>query len=239
MAYLSIIIPAYNEEQRIASTLTKILCHLSAKSYQWEIIVVDDGSTDRTSAIAKEIIKDDNLTVLKNSTNYGKGYSVRKGVLASKGDIILFSDADLSTPIEELDKMLLWIEKGYDIVIGLRALPQSIIEGHQPWYRQTMGKIFNLLVRTFILKGFKDTQCGFKCFKRGTALKVFNLQKINGFAFDVEILYIAKKVGLKIKDVPVRWVNSPESKVHIIKGPLSMLMELFKIRFFDWKGYYS
>ena len=102
-----------------------------------------------------------------------------------------------------------------------------------------MGKIFNLLVRTFILKGFKDTQCGFKCFKRGTALKVFNLQKINGFAFDVEILYIAKKVGLKIKDVPVRWVNSPESKVHIIKGPLSMLMELFKIRFFDWKGYYS
>lgn len=239
MSYLSIIIPAYNEERRIVSTLQKMMDYLSAKDFAWEIILVDDGSIDRTSEVARGMIKDERLTVIKNPVNQGKGYSVKKGVLASNGEVILFSDADLSTDIEELDKMLLWINNGYDIVIGSRALPESIIAVHQPWYRQTMGKIFNLLVRTFILKGFKDTQCGFKCFKRKAAMKVFNLQKFTGFAFDVEILFAAKRLGLKIKELPVKWINSPESKVHLIKGSLYMLLELFKIRYYDWRGYYN
>ena len=239
MSYISIIIPAYNEEKRIAATLTKILNYLSAKDYLWEIILVDDGSSDRTVETAKEAIKDERLKVIKNPVNKGKGYSVKRGVMTSRGEIILFSDADLSTPIEELDKMILWLNEGYDIVIGSRALPESAIEIRQPWYREIMGKTFNVMVKNLGLSGFRDTQCGFKCFKREAALKAFNLQKINGFAFDVELLYIAKKFGIKIKDVPVRWINSPESKVHLIKGSLSMFMELFKIRFFDWKGYYS
>ncbi len=234
MIYLSIIIPAYNEERRIASTLTKILNYLSDRDYTWEIILVDDGSTDRTLYKAREVIRDERLIIIENPVNHGKGYSVKKGILASKGEILLFSDADLSTPIEEMDKMLSWIEKGYDIVIGSRALPDSIIELPQAWHRQTMGKIFNLLVHTVVLKGFKDTQCGFKCFKREGALKIFNLQRITGFAFDVEILLIARKFGFNIKEVPVRWMNSPESKVHIIKGSLSMLIELFKMWYY-WK----
>ncbi len=239
MIFLSIIIPAYNEEKRIPNTLLKLLNHLSTKSYQWEIILVDDGSTDRTSEIAREVIKNNNLTVIKNHLNQGKGYSVKRGVLASTGKVLLFSDADFSTPIEELDKMLLWIDEGYDVVIGSRALPESIIEMRQPWYRQLMGKTFNLLVKSLVLKGFNDTQCGFKCFTRESALQVFTLQRLPGFAFDVEILYIAQKCGFKIKEQPVRWINSPESKVHILKGPLSMILELLKIRFYDWKGYYS
>jgi len=239
MIFLSIIIPAYNEEKRIPNTLLKLLNYLSTKSYQWEIILVDDGSTDRTSEIAREVIKNNSLTVIKNHLNQGKGYSVKRGVLSSTGKVLLFSDADLSTPIEELDKMLLWIDKGYDILIGSRALPESIIETRQPWYRQLMGKTFNLLVQSLVLKGFNDTQCGFKCFTRESALRVFTLQRLTGFAFDVEILYIAQKCGFKIKEQPVRWINSPESKVRLLKGPLSMILELLKIRFYDWKGYYS
>ncbi|OGP11042.1 MAG: hypothetical protein A3G39_10180 [Deltaproteobacteria bacterium RIFCSPLOWO2_12_FULL_43_16] len=239
MIYLSIIIPAYNEEKRIGGTLIKMLNYLSAKNYSWEIILVDDGSADRTIEKAKEIIKDERLKVLKNPINHGKGYSVKKGILASKGQIILFSDADLSTPIEELDNMLSWIERGCDIVIGSRALPESVIKLSQPWHRQTMGKIFNLIVRMFVLSEIKDTQCGFKCFKSETTFKIFNLQRLNGFAFDVEILYIAKKFGLTIKEQPVKWINSPDSKVNLFKGPLSMLRELLTIKLYDIKGYYK
>jgi dolichyl-phosphate beta-glucosyltransferase len=234
MIYLSIIIPAYNEEKRIKNTLEKILDYLSTRNYTCEIILIDDGSTDRTSDKAREIIKGDRLVIIKNPVNMGKGYSVKNGILSSKGEILLFSDADLSTPIEELDKILLWIEKGYDIVIGSRALPESIIEMPQRWLRHTMGKIFNFLVQVFIINGFKDTQCGFKCFKREAAMRIFELQKLSGFAFDVEILLIARRFGFNIKEAPVRWMNSPKSKVHIIKGSLSMLMELFKILYY-WK----
>ena len=239
MVYLSIVIPAYNEEERIASALLKVINFLSVKKYLWEIIVVDDGSTDRTSEAVEKLIKnDERLAVIKNSVNRGKGYSIRTGVFASKGEVILFSDADLSTPIEELDKILPLIHVGYDIVIGSRALPNSIVEVPQSWHRQTMGKIFNILVRLFILNGFKDTQCGFKCFKREAAMRIFSLQRISGFAFDVEILLIAKRLGLKIKEAPVRWINSPESKVNLISGSLSMLFELLKIKLYDWRRCY-
>lgn len=239
MGYLSIIIPAYNEEKKVADTLVKVKGYLSTKGYPWEIILVDDGSSDRTVEVAREVIKDDGLIIIKNPSNKGKGYSVKRGILTSKGEVMFFLDADLSTPIEELDKMLPWIDKGYDIVIGSRALSDSIIEVPQPWYRETMGKIFNILVRAFVLKGFRDTQYGFKCFKRGAALRVFNLQRLSGFAFDVETLLIARKFGFKIKEVPVRWINSPDSKVGIISGSVSMLIEVLKLRFYDIKGYYN
>lgn len=239
MIRLSIIIPAYNEERRIGKTLNRIVEFLSQKHYSWEIILVNDGSTDRTSILASEVIKDERLMIVENPVKKGKGYSVKRGVLISKGETILFSDADLSTPIEELERMLPCLDKGYDIVIGSRSLPDSIIEISQPWYRHGMGKAFNILVRAFLLSGFKDTQCGFKCFKREAALKIFNLQRLSGFSFDVELLYIAKRFGLKIKELPVRWINSPDSKVGIIGGPVSMLMEILRIRFYDWKGYYK
>lgn len=236
--FLSIVMPAYNEEKRIKDPLRKIVGYLSSKGYDWEIILVDDGSIDRTSETAVKVVDDERLRIIKNETNRGKGYSVRTGVLASKGDLILMTDADLSTPIEELEKMLPWLENGYDIVIGSRALQRSLIEVPQPWYRSVMGRVFNFLVQKITLKGFKDTQCGFKCFTKGAAAQIFALQRIDGFAFDVEVLLIAAKLGFKIKEVPVRWVNSPQSSVNIFTGSASMFYELLKIRFFDWRGYY-
>lgn len=236
--FLSIVMPAYNEEKRIKDPLRKIVEYLSSKGYDWEIILVDDGSIDRTSEMAVKVVDDERLRIIKNETNRGKGYSVRTGVLASKGDLILMTDADLSTPIEELEKMLPWLENGYDIVIGSRALQRSLIEVPQPWYRSAMGRVFNFLVQKITLKGFKDTQCGFKCFTKGAAAQIFVLQRVDGFAFDVEVLLIAEKLGFKIKEVPVRWVNSPQSSVNIFTGSASMFYELLKIRFFDWRGYY-
>lgn len=234
MVYLSIIIPAYNEEKRVYATLTRAINYLSNKNYAYEIIVVDDGSTDGTPDIIKTIIND-KVVIIRNPVNQGKGSSVRRGVLASCGEIILFSDADLSADIAEMDKLLPWLNKGYDVVIGSRAAADSTIGLRQPWHRVLMGKTFNLLVRAFILKGFRDTQCGFKCFKRDAAMKIFNLQRLSGFAFDVETLFIADRLGFKIKEAGVVWKNSPESKVHLVKGSLSMLLDLFKIRFYHGK----
>ena len=197
--YLSIVIPAYNEEKRISTTLLKIKEYLNMQAFSWEIILVDDGGSDRTVEIAKNTLEGGRLTIIKNHTNCGKGYSVKSGILRSKGEIILFCDADLSTPIEELEKVLVFINSGWDIVIGSRALPDSDIQVRQRWYREIMGKAFNFIVRSFILDGFKDTQCGFKCYRREAALAVFGWQKIKRFAFYVESIYIARKMGFRIK----------------------------------------
>ena len=243
---LSIVIPAFNEEKRITTTLNRVLEYLSEKELSgsrgflsWEIIVVDDGSSDRTVETVRNITTDSRLRIVSNPVNMGKGAAVKNGVLSSAGDVILFSDADLSTPIEEVEKMMPLLESGADIIVGSRALPESAIIVSQPWYRKAMGRIFNLVVWVIAIKGFKDTQCGFKCFKRKAALSVFNVQRISGFAFDVEILYIAGKLGLKVKDVPVRWINSPDSRVKLLQGSLSMLKDILKIRLFDRAGYYG
>lgn len=230
--FLSIVIPAYNEEKRIEETLEKILNYLKTKNYQYEIIVVDDGSSDNTVKVLETIAKENkNIFILKNEQNSGKGYSVRKGVLESKGDYILFSDADLSTPIEEVEKLLHWLNQGFDVTIGSRGLKESDIKIHQPFYRELMGKFFNFLVQTLLIKGIKDTQCGFKCFKKDATKEIFKRQKIDGFGFDVEILYIAKKLNYKIKEVPVTWLNSPNSKVSPIKHSLEMFKDILKIKF--------
>jgi len=228
---LSVIIPAYNEENRLPATLKEIGSYLDQGKTDYEIIVVDDGSKDKTTLKVKEI-KNNNgrVQLLQNEKNRGKGFSVRKGILAAQGEYILFYDADGSTPISELEKLLEKLRAGYDIAIGSRGLKESQIRVRQPLYREYMGKIFNRLVRLLTVPGIADTQCGFKCFRRETARELFTLQKIKRFSFDVEILYLAQKGGYKIVEVPVVWMNSPVSRVGLIKDSLRMLFDLFRIR---------
>ncbi|MGB2629643.1 MAG: dolichyl-phosphate beta-glucosyltransferase [Candidatus Omnitrophota bacterium] len=229
---LSVIIPAYNEEKRLKNTLEGVSGYLSTQKYDFEIIIVDDGSDDRTFKIAEDFTKNNpsKITVLRNEKNRGKGYSVKKGVLASKGEFVLFSDADLSTPIKEIDKLLGFIDKGYDIVIGSRSTAGSDVRIRQPLYRQMMGKTFNLFVKALLFKDFNDTQCGFKLFRGDVARTIARELEIDGFCFDVEVLYIAKKKGYKIEEVGVAWVNSPQSKVQIVNSSIGMFFDLFKIR---------
>ncbi len=230
--FLSVVIPAYNEENRIVGTLREIEKFLLGKNYSSEIVVVDDGSKDRTIEVAKKAISKIPLSVLKNEVNSGKGASIKKGMLAARGKYRLFSDADLSTPIEELDKMLPFVQGDYGVAIGSRALRESKLEVRQPFYREMMGRIFNLFVRIIVIGNIKDTQCGFKLFTDEASENVFVAQKLKGFSFDVEILLLAKKYGFKIKEVPVRWINSPATKVSAFKDSLKMFLDLIKIRFF-------
>ena len=237
---LSIVIPAYNEEAVIKKTLEKVAEYLEGRYLSYEIIVVCDGCKDNTARLAEEAAKANHkIQVLDRKTNMGKGFSVRQGCLEAKGNYVIFTDADLSTPIDEIEKLLKWLEEGYDIAIGSRALKESDIQVRQAWYRQTMGKIFNLLVQTLAIKGIKDTQCGFKGFKKEVARKIFQRQAINGFGFDVEVLYIARMLGYSIKEVPVRWLNRAASKVNPLTHPLQMLTDLIRIRLRGWKGAYE
>ncbi|MBI5049031.1 MAG: glycosyltransferase family 2 protein [Deltaproteobacteria bacterium] len=238
--YLSIVIPAYNEEALIEKTLKEVVKYLEEKSFFYEVIVVCDGCKDNTAGLAKEAAKaNSKIRVLDRKANMGKGFSVREGCLEARGDYIVFTDADLSTPIQEVEKLLKYLQQGYDIAIGSRALKESDIRIHQPWYRETMGKTFNLFVQAITIKGVKDTQCGFKGFKKEVVQNVFSRQTINGFGFDVEVLYIAGKFGYKIKEVPIRWLNRKESKVNPLTHSLQMMTDLIRIRILDWKGAYE
>jgi len=229
--FLSVIIPAYNEENRIGQTITKICGYLAQQDYLSEIIVVNDGSTDDTFEKASEALKGmERSQVLSRLRNFGKGYSVREGVIVAKGQCILFSDSDLSTPIEELDKFLPWLEKGFDVVIGSRALPDSDIQIRQSLVRESMGKMFNVFVQMLVMKGIKDTQCGFKLFRREAVMDIFPRVKTKGFSFDVEVLLLSRKLGYRIKEIPVIWRNSPESKVKMVSGSLKMFLDLWRIR---------
>jgi dolichyl-phosphate beta-glucosyltransferase len=201
---------------------------LNNKGYKYEIIVVDDGSSDDTVAIAKAF--GGNVSVLSQSSNMGKGAAVRRGMLTATGDIRIFTDADFSTPIYEIEKILPKIEAGADICIGSRALDPSMIKEHQPFYREFMGKTFNQFVQVLFFKGISDTQCGFKGFTRAAAEKIFLKAKINGFSFDVELLYLASKAGLRVEQVSVEWYNDARSKVNPVKDSLMMLIELFRIK---------
>jgi dolichyl-phosphate beta-glucosyltransferase len=229
---ISIIIAAFNEEKRIIPSLLKIKEYVTRQDLPYEIIVVDDGSTDSTHTVVRDLIKDiPHLKVIHYVPNKGKGHALRTGVLASKGEIILLTDADLSTPIEELSKLLpLLRENKCDIVIGSRALALSEIVKKQPWWRQSMGRLFNKLVKALVIENFKDTQCGFKVFRGDVARSLFKEAQIDRFAYDVEILAIGKKRGCKIVESPVRWINSPESKVDPIRDSMQMLFDLLKIR---------
>ena len=229
---LSIVIAAYNEENRIGESLLKIKAYLDARDADCEIIVVDDGSTDNTKKVSADYkTKIANLKIISYPVNKGKGYALRQGVFASKGDAVLLTDADLSTPIDELARLLPLITgQEYDVVIGSRALETSKILKKQPWWRQGMGKIFNRIVRILVLDGFNDTQCGFKLFSGEAAKSLFKDARIDRFAYDVEILALAKKNGYRISEMPVRWINSPESKVNPIFDSVQMFLDLVKIR---------
>jgi dolichyl-phosphate beta-glucosyltransferase len=225
---LSIIIPAYNEETRIFRSLSKAIEYLDEHNYNYEIIVVDDGSTDRTVEILKNI--DKNVITISLGNNLGKGAAVRLGMLQATGKVRLFSDADFSTPIYEIEKLIDKINDGADICIGSRALDRSMVKEHQPFYREFMGKTYNKFVQMLVFKGITDTQCGFKAFTAQAAQTIFKLSKINGFSFDVEILYLARKFGMKVEQVAVEWYNDERSTVNPVTDAFMMFVELFRIR---------
>jgi len=236
---LSVVIPAFNEEGRIGETLEKIRNYLGARGFAFEIVVVDDGSRDRTASIVGSLAaKDPRIRLLGGLTNKGKGASVRRGVLASRGEAVLFSDADLSTPIEEVENLLPWLDD-HPLVIASRSLPGSDVMVRQPAYREIMGRIFNMLVRALLLRGFIDTQCGFKLMTRRAADAIFPRQRINSFCFDVEMIVIARRLGMQVKQVPVRWVNSRISRVHPVLDSAHMLLDLLRVKFYDIAGFYS
>jgi len=230
--HLSIIIPAYNEQDRLPLTLSKIHSYCNSQSYNYEVLVVDDGSTDNTIRVVTDnpLSEAGRLRILKNQRNRGKGYSVKRGVMASKGDYVLFSDADLSTPIGEVEKLFSALNERFDIAIGSRSIKGAQIKEHQPLYREYMGKFFNRLVRIFAFKGIIDTQCGFKLFKGALARDIAAQMQVDGFAFDVEMLYLVRLRGLKIKEVPIVWVNSPQSKVDPLRDSLKMLLDIINIK---------
>ena len=228
--FLSVVIPAYNEEKRLPQSLAAALVFLKKQSYASEIIVSDDGSQDRTVATSEEILQGFPHQILTVPQNRGKGHAVRNGVLAATGSYVLFTDADFSTPIDEVTRFLERLEKDQDVVIGSRALPDSQVEIHQSFLRETMGKAFNFIAQAFAFKGVRDSQCGFKCFRRESAQKIFSLQKLDGFSFDVEIIFLVQKLGLRLLEFPVIWRNSAQSRVQVFRDPLLMFWDVLRIR---------
>jgi len=229
----SIVIPCFNEEGRISETLRVTIAYLATNAPKSELIVVNDGSTDGTGAIARKILSETNIAtrLLENFPNRGKGAAVRSGLLAAREPIGLFSDADLSTPIEETPKLIEPIANGeVDIAFGARALDRSLIGIHQPWRREQGGRVFNLLVRVATGLPFWDTQCGFKAFRLDACRPILEAAQINGFAFDVELLYLAQRAGLRIREIPVRWNHAEGSKVSFFRDSLRMLREVIMLR---------
>lgn len=234
---LSIVIPAYNEEKRLARTLARIRDYFASQgmgSDRVEIIVVDDGSTDGTASAALEWARQiPGMRLVRNDGNRGKGYSVKHGMLESRGRIALFTDADLSSPIEESRNLFAALDAGNDVAIGSRALDRSLISSRQSRLREIAGMIFNGFVRLFTGLPFHDTQCGFKAFVRARTRTVFEQQRIERFGFDPEILFIAKRHGLRSVEVPVRWAHDPGTKVHVFRDSLLMFGDLIVIRW-NW-----
>lgn len=237
---LSIIIPAYNEEHRLGRTLEAIVAYTARRPFSSEIIVVDDGSQDATARVVAPLCgRKPQVHLLRNRRNRGKGFSVRRGFLQARGAYLLFSDADLSTPIEEVETLIAALHNGCDIAIGSRALPESRVEARQPFYRENMGRLFNVLVRALVLRGIRDTQCGFKCFTREAALDICRRMACERFAFDVEMLYLAHILRYRVAEVPVVWRNSSESRVRPVRDSASMFADLLTIRWSHLRGRYA
>lgn len=242
MKSISIIIPAFNEELRLPATLDRVAEYLNGRDFSSsEVIIVDDGSTDGTAmAAGRYAERDARVRLLKNPGNRGKGYSVRHGMLEAHGEWRLFTDADLSAPIEELDKLLKAAEESNaSVAIGSRALDRSLIQIHQSFFRETAGRVFNLLVRLLTGLPFWDTQCGFKLFSASAAREVFRRQRLERFGFDVEALFIARKLRFRSVEVPVRWSHAEGTKVRMLKDSLEMFADLVRVRWNYLCGLYK
>jgi len=236
--HLSIIIPSYNEELRLPSTLERIAAYLSTYAHEAEVLVVDDGSEDGTAAVAESYrSKILTLRVISNGVNRGKGYSVRQGIEEARGRIALFTDADLSAPIEEAGKLIDGLETN-DVAIGSRAMDRSLITVHESPFREFAGIIFNKIVRSILWLPFVDTQCGFKAFRRERCGIIFEQQTIEGFGFDPELLYLARRHGLRAVEIPVRWGHSPATKVSMLHDSIQMFIDIFTIRWNSLVGRY-
>jgi glycosyltransferase involved in cell wall biosynthesis len=235
---LSIVIPSFNEELRLPVTLAQVSAYIRASKRETEVIVVDDGSTDRTADVANSFRGEiQRLRVVANKKNRGKGYSVRHGMLEARGRVVLFTDADLSAPIDETDKLLAALAD-HDVAIGSRALNRSLISVRQSVFRESAGIIFNFIVRAILRLPFVDTQCGFKAFRRERCRVIFQQQRIERFGFDPELLYLARHHGLSAVEIPVRWAHSPATKVNMWRDSIQMFLDVFIIRWNALTGRY-
>ncbi len=238
---LSLVIPAYNEERRLPRTLELVSKYLQQQNYAYEVIVVDGGSADRTSQIVKDFQKTHSwLRLIRLPKNRGKGFHVRTGIVDSRGRFVIFTDADLSTPIKEVGKLLFLFEEGYDVVIGSRRHADSRIIKPQNWLRRRMGQTYNQLNRWLGIKDVEDVPCGFKGFRKEAAERIFKAARLNGFSFDAEILYLTqRRFNLRWKQVPIEWKHSYGSKVSILRDPAVMIVDLIKIKLYDLRGFYK
>ena len=238
--FVSAIVPTYNEAGCIDANVQKIVAYLAAKFYSFEVVVVDDGSTDNTpQQVAQAAQREPRIKLIRFSANRGKGFAVREGVLRAQGDAVFFTDADLSTPVEEIEKGLKALEEDYPVAMASRRHPESIVCRYQSPAREGIGRLFNLVVRLLLSLPFHDTQCGFKCFTAAAGREIFSRARIDGFAFDVEMLVIARRLDYRVKEIPVHWTNAPESKVRPARHFLRVVGELSRIYRNDRRGLYS
>lgn len=245
---LSVVVPAYNEEKRLPASLTSIHQYLTSQTYSSEIIVVDDGSNDRTAAVAAELVASLPLLRVIHNPHRGKAFALRTGVAATKGNVVFLCDADLSMPVTEVAKFLPLIQAGYDVVMGSREAPGAH-RYDEPPYRHLMGRVYNFLVRVVLFGEFQDTQCGFKCLSRKAALDIFprlhvrtDDVDVNGpmvTGFDVEMLFLARKLRYRITEIGIQWYYQPGSKVHPIRDAFRMAIDVLKVRLNDRRGYYN
>jgi dolichyl-phosphate beta-glucosyltransferase len=236
--FLSIIVPAYNEEKRLPESLPQIIRFLQQQPYKAEVIVVDDGSMDRTADVVRQFQPEAPFLILHQVEHGGKGHAVKAGMLRARGKYLFLCDSDLSMPIEEVNKFLPPTLECYDVAIASREIPGAR-RYNEPVYRHLMGRVFNLIVRLFAVHGIQDTQAGFKCFRREAAMQIFPLQTIKGWGFDVECLFIAQRRGLRIVEVPINWYYKERSQVRPLYDTWRMLMEVLRVRVNAWRGLYG
>jgi len=238
--YLSLIIPAFNEEARIGKSLDRILSFLQRQSYSSEVIIVDDGSQDRTSELVRERLgKDSRIRIYQQSQNLGKGAAVKQGMLLGNGEYLIFSDADLSVSIETLPDFLTHLENQFDVAIGTRQIAGAAIEVHQPFYREFLGKMYTRLTNWILGLRVTDFTCGFKGFRRHAALELFSLQRLKNWSFDAEIIYLAQLKGYRVREVPVTWRDDRATKVRLWRDIFRSFLELLQVRIYDAQGKYQ
>lgn len=237
--YLTVVIPAYNEERRLPSTLDSVEKYLESRNISYEVIVVNDGSHDGTAKLVQDVAtRNPNFRLLSYEQNQGKGYAVRLGMQNGRGEILLYNDADGSSPISEVSRLEKALSEGADVAVGSRAVASAQTSVSTVWYRKIIGRTFATLVNILIVPGIADTQCGFKLFRRSAADYVFQRQRAERFSFDVELLFLARKAGFQIAEVPINWTNCPGSKVNLVVDSMDMFLDILKIRLRYWLGVY-